>query len=638
MAQIFAFREERLGFRYDIKQKAVLGRAPECDLILFDRSASRHHAEIFMVDDRYYIADLGSTNGTLHNEQQINIQTRLEKFDSIKIGQELFIFEPGLEVVIGPAPSALIIKDLNEEVNNLIVGKVEEAAESVGAEDIKGLMALAHSLNGEANPSLITSKILAYIKSRFAVTFMSVLWPSRPPAKRLISLLTSDEDKRLLLSHTPFIRATRDREVMLWPTSISELSFRDGKRLVGQNAQPSLIGPLYADEGEIGMMYLENLDRKFTPEDMKTFAAMLGIVSPALMRMANANIASEGDTSFSSDSADIIMSSSSDKVKIIFSMAAQAAAGDESILLSGEAGTGKSVLAEYIHSTSSRKNGHLVSVNLPTIAQSEIESVLFGRLAMGDEPGRVGLIEKADSGTLFLRHVEYLPPPVQRLLIMVMEEGLFFPLGASRPKAVDLRVISSTSIDLWDKVEGGFFREDLYSRLNGLNLSMPPLREIKSDLDGYLNNFMGRAARDMGLPFTGLDQASAECLRAYNWPGNITELKMVAGLLVLFSRGGRVTLEDLPVYLRMAAEAFMNDDDDEHIPPLILEAERHQLVGAMARSNGDLEAVAEMLGQRPEEIILKMRALSLDPIDYQMALRSNLPRTPGNTSVPGLVR
>jgi len=635
MAQIFAFREDRLGFRYEIKQKAVLGRAPECDLILFDRSASRHHSEIFMVDDNYYIADLGSTNGTQVNEQTINIQTRLEPFDSIKVGQELFIFEPGLEVVIGPAPSAIIIKDLHEEVANLVIAKVEESAAAMPPEDVPGLMALAHSLNGERDTEAIRAHILRYIKTRFAVTFMSVLWPSRPPAKRLISLLTSDEDKRLLLSHTPFLRATRDREVMLWPNSISELSFREGKRLVGQNDQPALVGPLYAENGESGMMYLENLDRKFTPDDMKTFAAMLGVISPALVRLANVNTRFEGYFHTPSDASEIILSSSNDQVKIIFSTAAQAAAGDESILLTGEAGTGKAVLAEYIHNTSPRKNGRLVSVNLPTIVPAEIESVLFGRVADDGEIGRVGLIEMADSGTLFLRHVEYLPPSVQRLLIMVMEEGLFFPQGATRPKAVDLRVVSSTSIDLWDKVEGGFFREDLYSRLNGLNISMPPLREIRNDLDGYLNNFMGKAARDMGLNFTGLDQAAAECLRAYNWPGNITELKMVAGLLVLFSRSGRVTLEDLPAHLRMAPDTFMGDDGEQP-PPLIVEAERHQLVGAMARTEGNLEAVAEMLSQRPENIILKMRALGLDPIDYQPALTINAPRNPGQTSVPGI--
>lgn len=634
MAQIFAFREDRLGFRYEINQKAVLGRAPECDLILFDRSASRHHAEIFMVDDNYYIADLGSTNGTLVNERPITIQTRLEHFDSIKIGQELFIFEPGLEVVIGPAPSALIIKDLNEEVTGLVIDKAEAAAAAMPPEEMPALMTLAHRLSGESDHKAIRDAVVDYIKTRFAVTFMSVLWPSRPPARRLISLLTSDDDKRLLLSHTPFVRAVRDREVMLWPNSISELSFRDGKRLVAQNDQPSLVGPLYAEGGEYGMMYLENLERKFTPEDMRTFAAMLGIISPALVRLACPVTRTDGCSAADSDSSEIILSSSSDQVKIIFTTAAQAAEGDQSILLTGEAGTGKAVLAEYIHNSSPRRRGRLVSVNLPTIAPAEIESVLFGSLPGSGEDGRTGLIELADGGTLFLRHVEHLPPSVQRLLIMVMEEGLFFPLGAARPKAVDLRIISSTSIDLWDKVEGGFFREDLYSRLNGLNISMPPLREIKNELDGYLTNFMSKAARDMGLSFTGLDQAAAECLRAYNWPGNITELKMIAGLLVLFSRGGRVTLEDLPSFLRLAPAAFMDDDGQE--PPLILEAERHQLVAAMARSMGNLEAVAEMLGQRPENVILKMRSLGLDPIDYQAVLMPNMPRNPSGTSVPAI--
>ncbi|MGL4208387.1 MAG: FHA domain-containing protein, partial [Candidatus Adiutrix sp.] len=103
MAKIFAFREDRLGFRFDIGKKLVLGRAPDCGLILFDRSASRQHAEIALIDDEYYITDLASTNGTLLNERPITVQSKLGAFDTIRIGQELFIFDPKLDVLVGPA-------------------------------------------------------------------------------------------------------------------------------------------------------------------------------------------------------------------------------------------------------------------------------------------------------------------------------------------------------------------------------------------------------------------------------------------------------------------------------------------------------------------------------------------------------
>lgn len=634
MASIYAFREDRLGFSFKLSEKTVMGRAPECDLLIFDRSASRHHAEIFQVDDHYYIADLGSTNGTLVNEKPVTIQTRLEPFDTIKIGQELFIFEPGMRVVVGPAPSALIIEALSEDIHNLITAPVDMAAQAAAPDDIPSLMALAHALGRAVDPDAVEAIIMDYLYHRFELTFMSILWPSRPPAKRLIAMLTSHEDKRLLLSHTPFIRATRDREVLLWPKTITELSFSYGQRHVGLADSPALVGPLNAEDDLTGLMYLENQDRPFNEKDMAAFAALLGIAGPAIRWLADVRSRPKEWKPPLSPATEFIMASNDTSVKIVFSTAAQAATGSRAILISGEAGTGKSALAEYIHSVSPRKNGQLATVNLATLPPAEIEPTLFGQIASSASEPRTGLLELADGGTLFLRHVEFLPPSSQKLLLMAMVEGLFFTLGAHRAKAVDLRVISTTSIDLWSRVQSGYFREDLYFRLNGLSISMPPLRDIKHDMESLVNNFMAKSARDMGLTFNGLDPAALECMRAYNWPGNFAEMRMESGLLVLFSRNGRVALEDLPAHLRMAPDTFMSDEG-EFPPPLIREAERHQLIAAMARCEGDLEEVSELLKQRPEHVILKMRALGLDPIDYQTPIQNNPDRDgPGGTSVP----
>lgn len=635
MARIYAFREDRLGFYFEVDKKSVLGRAPECNVLLFDKSSSRTHAEIFQEDNIYYIKDLGSTNGTTVNDEPVNGTVRLDPFDTIKIGQEVFIFEPGMEVFVGDAPSALIIHNLSENVQDLLTGQVAEIAKGVSPEDLSDIIALVHQLAAEPKVSAIESGILRYLRARFNITFMSILWPSRPPVKRLTSFMTSHKDKRLLLSHTPFIRAIRDREVLLWPQSISELLFYDRSRHVSQVDKPSLIGPLYTEDGGAGLMYIENLDGKLTEKDAHTFAALLGLLSPVIGRLANIRSGLADENAFSdTDMSRIVMASGDNAVKIVFSTAAQAAAGRGSILLTGETGSGKYSLAEYIHKISPRKHGRLITVNLPTIPPSEVETLLFGEAPAADGAGgRIGLIEQADCGTLFLRHVEYLPATVQKQILVALEEGLFRPRGAIRPRAVDLRVVSATSIDLWSRVEAGFFREDLYSRLSSLTLSTVPLRESRNGLDSLLNSFMSQAARDMGLPFTGLDQAAMEAIKAYHWPGNISELKLEAGLLVMFNRNGRVALEDLPAHLRMAPDIFMGEDG-EHAPPLIMEAERYLLVRAMSRCGGDLEAVAKLLNQPPENIILKMRAFGLDPIDYQAPFETGGPRGPGSTSVP----
>jgi len=629
MAEIFAFREDKLGFRYQLGQRTVLGRAPDCDLILFDRSASRQHAEIFQVDEKYYIADLGSTNGTLVNDQPVTLQVHLEPYDTIKIGPELFIFEPGLSVIIGPAPSALIISDLYESLDGLVSAPVSQAAAEADPSDVPALMTLSHRLLQCAGPGEIETVLLKYLQDRFGLTFMALLWPARPPARRLISLLASHDDKHLLLGQTPFNRVMNDREALLWPASISELTFHARNRHVSYLDQPALLGPVQAGPETVGLMYLENQNQKFTPKDLNAFAAMLTLISPALADLAGPRKSPED----SSGPSDLFRSTTNTKVKVVFSTATQAAASSGSIMIHGEAGTGKYAMAAYIHGVSPRKGGRLVPVNLSSLPRGEIEAALFGMAPAPGSESRTGLVELADGGTLFLRHVEYLPPSAQKFLLMALVEGLFFPVGARRGKAVDLRIISSTSTDLAALVEDGQFREDLYLRLNGLAISMPALREIKDDLETFLNTFLNRAARKIGVEFEGVDPGALECLRAYHWPGNLTELKMEAGLMVLFNRNGRVALEDLPAHLRLATESFISQDVT--VPALIGEAERHQLIAAMARCQGELERVAELLDQRPEYIIQKMRALKVDPINYQNpGYYQHLPKGPGQTAVP----
>ncbi|MCL2029232.1 MAG: sigma 54-interacting transcriptional regulator, partial [Deltaproteobacteria bacterium] len=574
-------------------------------------------------------SDLGSTNGTLVNNEPIAAHTPLEPYDTIKIGQELFIFEPGISVIAGPAPFALIIGNLEEPASGLTAAPAGRAAAEMTPEDVPALMALSHSLLQCASHAETETVLLKYLHDRFGITFMSVLWPAKPPVRRLVSLLTSHDDKRLILGQTPFDRVVKSREVLLWPSCISELTFQDRERHVLRLNHSALLGPLYAGQENVGLMYLENLNRQFTSRDLKTFAAMLILVSPAVAELAGARESRR--LPGNSQHGNHILPTNDTKVKIVYSTARQAAAGEGPIMLHGEAGTGKSVLARYIHEVSPRKGGRLVSVNLSDLPQAEIETILFGLAQTPSSESRAGLVELADGGTLLLRHVEFLPPSAQKFLMMAMEEGIFFPAGAHRGKVVSLRIISSTSADLAALVDIGQFREDLYMRLNALVISLPPLREIKGDLESLLNSFLNKAARDLGVDFNGVDPAALECLRAYRWPGNITELRLEAGLMVLFNRNGRVTMEDLPAHLRLACDCFMGSEIT--VPPLIGEAERHQIMAGMSRFQGDLEQVASLLGRRPEYLIKKMRALRVDPINYQVLSAPSLPKEPSQTAL-----
>ncbi|MGL4208494.1 MAG: sigma-54-dependent transcriptional regulator, partial [Candidatus Adiutrix sp.] len=403
-----------------------------------------------------------------------------------------------------------------ENIHHLLSHPVGEGASDIAPIDVAGLMALARAMHQSSSPAAWGMALIEYLKNRFGMTFMSILWPARPPANRLISFMTSHDDKRLLLSQTPFLRTIRDHEAILWPSRINELQFKDGQRHVNQVDEPVLIGPLLADrKGATGLLYIENTEKHFNKDDLNVFSALLLILSPAITSYAKHLEEAENRHLPTCDPYEggLNLTTSDDQVKIIFSTATQVAATKSSVMICGEAGTGKGALGRYIHNISPRKHGRLVKVGLSAIPANEIERALLGQnngSGDGDVYGQIGFLELADGGTLFLRHIEYLPANAQKILLMAMEEGLFMPLAAGRPKAVDLRVICTTSVDLWARVEAGYFREDLYVRLNNMTISMPPLREIKNDLEWLANNFMSLAARDMGLNFTGIDPAVME--------------------------------------------------------------------------------------------------------------------------------
>lgn len=622
MAKLFAFKEDSFYFHYELCEQNILGRDPECDLILFGQGVAPRHAEIFMVEDDYYIANLGSPESTFVNHEAIMLQTRLRPFDSIAIGSESFIFEPGVTVIAGSTNATIIIEALNENVHNLVTLPVEEAACQVSPEDIPALMTLIHQLNRIADPLEMKALILRYLRKRFGITFMTLLWPALPPVKRLISLMSSHEEKMLILNQTPFLLVTRDHMVTLWPNSISSLYFQEGRRKIGLTGKPVLVGPLDDGAGQRGLMYLENMDKDFTENDLKTFAAFLGLVNSTFNCWCNLGYKRIDTEMHNLNSSHLTVSSSSYQVKAVFATAAQAAVEPGSIFIGGEAGTGKAVLAEYVHQSSLRRNCRFVPINLALLSPGAMERTFFGQAVTSDDSVQTGLFELADGGTLFLQHVSCLPLSIQESVLRVIENKLYFPTGATRPKATDIRIITSSSADLWAMVEAGTFRKDLYLRLTKMNIIMPPLREIKNEIEKFLALFLKKEAQKLGLPYSGLDKAALECLQMYNWPGNMTELEAEAKLLVMFSRNGWVAMEDLPLHLRLSPEVF-GDYETEIQDPIIMEAERYHLASTMACCGGDLEKVTSVLNQKPEKIIQKMRTCGVDPINYQPPREQN---------------
>ncbi len=219
---------------------------------------------------------------------------------------------------------------------------------------------------------------------------------------------------------------------------------------------------------------------------------------------------------------------------------------DVTVLILGETGTGKELIARAIHDRSPRKNRPLVKVNCGAISAGLVESELFGHVKgafTGALDKRTGRFELADGGTIFLDEVGELPLETQVKLLRVLQEGEFEPVGSSRTSRVDVRIIAATNRHLADEVKAGRFRADLYYRLNVLPLHNPPLRERREDLPSLAMFFLARQARRFGRQFDGIAQATIELMMNYDWPGNIRELQNMIERAVVLSTGPTLMID-----------------------------------------------------------------------------------------------
>lgn len=231
----------------------------------------------------------------------------------------------------------------------------------------------------------------------------------------------------------------------------------------------------------------------------------------------------------------------------------QVAKTDISVLLQGESGVGKDVTARAIHALSERKRNNLIIVNCGAIPEGIIESELFGHekgAFTGANESREGYFEKANGGTIFLDEIGDTPKNVQVKLLRVLENGEFFRVGSSKVQTTDVRVIAATNLNLWNLVQDGSFREDLYYRLDTVQIHLPALRERQEDVVPIFRKFVQEFSAKYDSVFKGFSDEARELLISYRWPGNIRELKNVAEQLVVLEKSQFIDVERLQKYLK----------------------------------------------------------------------------------------
>jgi DNA-binding NtrC family response regulator len=288
----------------------------------------------------------------------------------------------------------------------------------------------------------------------------------------------------------------------------------------------------------------------------------------------------------------------SPQMQEVFSLIRRLASSAVNVLITGESGTGKELVARAIHYNSPRAKRPFVAVNCAAIPDSLLESELFGykRGAFTDaRTDRSGMFVEADGGTLFLDEIGDLSPTLQAKLLRVLAEREIRPLGAARPEKIDVRVISATHQDLQQGMRAGTFREDLYYRLNVLQIHLPPLRDRSEDLVPLCDHFLTRACERSQKSLTGFSQAALKLLLGHSFPGNVRELENLIERAVALSEGPLITPQDLPPMVRERRSADLVSYGAQRNMTLA-DLEREYIQRVMKEEGGNKTRAAQRLG------------------------------------------
>ncbi|MDO5552312.1 MAG: sigma 54-interacting transcriptional regulator [Planctomycetia bacterium] len=284
---------------------------------------------------------------------------------------------------------------------------------------------------------------------------------------------------------------------------------------------------------------------------------------------------------------------------------------NSTVLITGETGTGKEILARTIHENSPRHANSFVAINCGALPEPLLESELFGYKAGAftgadrDKPGRFAM---ANGGTLFLDEIGEISQAMQVRLLRVLQERSFEPLGSVKSEKTDIRVIAATNRNLTEMVAKGKFRSDLYYRLNVIHLQIPPLRERPEDIALLTEYFIHRLNKTMGRQVIGISNSVFRIFSRYAWPGNIRELENVLERSIVFCRSNVIESNDLPPELAESLSLIEDESETPHMVQVVRDSEMQAIEAALEQCNGNRRKAAELLGIHPTSLYRKLKS------------------------------
>jgi transcriptional regulator with GAF, ATPase, and Fis domain len=518
------------------EKKMTVGRAADNDVVLDDELASKHHFAYWLNGGRPYIKDLDTRNGTFIDGEAC-LEKFLKEWNRIKCGSTIFLFAIQDEV---PKKLLIVIEgeiERNRDLETLRAdysSRGDLAAYYRGA--IKSTLQMTACLSAISDPPELMAKLLDLMFDIFPARRGAILINgnrvSPDPddfALQVYRERDSDSDARFPVSRTILEEVYKARVALMPKSAIP----------------PVLCAPLLADNVIKGVLYLEaaNSGKKFEPEDLNFIEGPASLVVAGLRESRQVvSTRRERDVLKAERNTDYLLVGESSAMQSVLDLIEVAAQSDNPVLITGETGTGKELIARMIHANSSRAGKAFVAVNCAAVPETVFESTFFGHVKgafTGATEAGEGKFKLADGATLLLDEVGEIPLGMQPKLLRALQEGEIQPVGGKQAAKVDVRIIASTNVDLAQAIQKGTFRSDLFYRLNTMTIAVPPLRERCEDIPLLVRHFLDTYGASRGV--LEIAPEALKVLMSYDWPGNVRELQGIITAAVEFARHANTT-------------------------------------------------------------------------------------------------
>lgn len=580
-------------FALDPANETLMGRGTNCQITLPDALCSRVHARLVACEDGWLLRDAHSRNGTYVNGQKID-EVVLAPGNVVRLGSSELEFQLSDEP---PTAGAGDESSLNQTiVQDISVASQVPNSDSIAglpdAEQVKELMLLYQlciKLLGCSDAQEVLHTSLELVRKRTNASVAGFLWASDDGSLKPKFVLPVDAAERVTLSPS-LTKLVSERSHAVWVANQAE----EGSNL--EHFADAICAPLVKRSSNkarntLGAIHVYLEDGRFRQSDFDFIITVANLVAIALVRAREI-------TSLQTDYQRLLESSAGSDELLGESKPMQALKGKIArvsraggcVLVRGESGAGKELVARAIHRASSRADQALVSVNCAAIPAELMESQLFGHKAgafTGADRDHAGFFQQADLGTLFLDEVGELTLEGQAKLLRILEGHPFLPVGATKEMSVDVRVVAATNRDLQTYVGEGKFREDLYYRLSVFELHLPPLRDREGDIELLVNHFLAHFCREHGRPSLELSDAARNKLLSYRWPGNVRQLRNVVDSAVVMAEGEAIEPSDLA----------LRDTGGDNLDTLAIDQwERKLIIEALHRTGDNVPEAAKLLG------------------------------------------